>query len=157
MDSDPPAAALSAFLSNNPGAQSAARSLRAGAEVAVSFADGAEDRRIYLNNAGQIVLEAAKAIDPDFALHVTAGAIRSICSRKDGDLGDLGVAFFEHVVSRQQESKIYVTVHSGLGKLTRRGWLNLLAQGGPKVMGWMVKRGLRGPGAVAAALGRLRK
>ena len=157
MDSAPSGVLLSAFLASNPGAQRAAGVLRAGAEVAVSFTDTAADGRIYVNEAGRITLESTKAIDPDFVLRIPPGAIRTICSRNDTDLGDLGVSFFEHIVSREQESKIYVTVHSGLTKLTRRGWLNLLAQGGPKVMGWMVKRGLRGHGAVASALSRLRK
>jgi hypothetical protein len=32
----------------------------------------------------------------------------------------------------------------------------LLTQGGSKILGWMAAKGLRGPGAVATALGRLR-
>jgi hypothetical protein len=37
------------------------------------------------------------------------------------------------------------------------GWLGVLAAGGPKVIGWMAQKGLRGPSAVASALSRLKK
>jgi hypothetical protein len=149
-------AVLSAFLANNPGARRAASALRAGAEVAITFTDASGERRIYLNDAGDLHLEPTKAIDPDFELRIPPAALHNICSLNDADLGDLGIAFFEHIISRQQENKIHITVHSGLVKLTRRGWLNLLAQGGSKTMAWMARKGLRGPGAVASALGRLR-
>ena len=38
-----------------------------------------------------------------------------------------------------------------------RGWLGVLAAGGPKVIGWMAQKGLKGPSAVASALSRLKK
>lgn len=148
--------ALAAFLADNPGAQGATASLRPGAEVAITLTDTTGDWRVYVNDAGGLVFEPAKAIDPDFALRIPPAAVRTICSRDHTDLGDLGIAFFEHIVSRQPESKIHVTVHSGLVKLTRRGWLKLLTQGGSKIVGWFAKKGLRGPGAVTSALGRLR-
>ena len=55
------------------------------------------------------------------------------------------------------EQKISVRLHSGLIKLTMRGWLGVLAAGGPKVLGWMAQKGLKGPSAVASALSRLKK
>jgi hypothetical protein len=47
-------------------------------------------------------------------------------------------------------------VHSGILKLTRRGWLGLLAQGGAQVAAWLGREGVRSPGTMAAALARLR-
>jgi hypothetical protein len=49
-----------------------------------------------------------------------------------------------------------VKVHSGIVKLTRRGWLGVLSLGGPKLVMWMTGKGLRGPGAIANALSRLK-
>jgi hypothetical protein len=72
-------------------------------------------------------------------------------------MGDLGVMFFEHIVAKDPELKIHVTLRSGLVKLTGRGWLGLLARGGPTMLMWMTQRGLRGPGAIATALGRLKR
>lgn len=147
---------LAQFLASNPGAQRAAQALKAGAEVAVAFSDFPGDWRVYLTQAGAIGFEQATAQDPDFSLRIPPGALRALCSSGSADLGDLGIAFFEHIVAREQDRKIHVTVHSGLVKLTRRGWLGLLTQGGSKTLGWMARKGLRGPGAIVGALGRLK-
>ena len=58
---------------------------------------------------------------------------------------------------QDENEKIRVKLHSGLVRLTMRGWLGVLAAGGPKVIGWMAQKGLKGPGAVASALSRLKK
>jgi hypothetical protein len=149
-------AVLAAFIEGNPGAKKAANSLRAGAEVAIMFTDVPGTWRVFINEAGDIAFDAQPATDPDFELHVPPQALREICAGDAQDLGDLGVAFFEHLVAKDPERRIHATVHSGVVKLTRRGWLGLLTQGGTKVVMWMGRKGLRGPGAVAGALGRLR-
>ena len=147
--------ALKRFLLSSPGARTAARALRSGAEVSIAFADVPGEWRFYQSN-GSPVLEAAKAKDPDFELRLAPGAVHAICSDPEADVGDLGIVFFERIVSREPENKVRVTLRSGLMKLTMRGWLGVLAQGGPKVVGWMAKKGLRGPGAVVSALARLK-
>jgi hypothetical protein len=148
--------ALSNFLLSSPGARLAAASLRTGAEVAITFTNLPGDWRILNNEAGEIAFEPIKASDPDFELRLPPKAVASICSRLDADVGDLGIAFFEHIKAREQELKIHVKVHSGLIKLTRRGWLGVVAKGGSKVVSWMAQKGLRGPGAIATALSKLK-
>jgi hypothetical protein len=143
------------FLACSAAVATAATSLRAGAEVAVSFTDLAGEWRCYAD-AGNIKLEPGKARDPDFSVRLAPGAIRSICVRNNADIGELGVAFFEHVVSREPDYRIHVQLHSGLIKLTQRGWLTLLARGGPNVAGWLARKGLRGSSAVVAAISRLK-
>jgi hypothetical protein len=147
---------LGKFLTGNSGARKAASSLKAGAEVGIAFANLDGDWRVRTDDAGQLAFEAGKAVDPDFSLRIPPGAARSLLGRGDSDLGELGIAFFELIASHEQDLKIHVTVHSGLVKLTRRGWLGVLASGGPKVVMWMAKKGLRGPGAIATALGKLK-
>jgi hypothetical protein len=148
-------AMLARFVLVSPAARKAASLLREGAEVAVAFTDVAGEWRFCVN-AGNPAIESGKAQDPDFELYLTAGAVRSICSMPDADLGELGIAFFEHIVSRDPDHKIRVRPYSGLIKLTRRGWLSLLARGGPKLAIWMARKGLRSPGDVVAALTRLK-
>jgi hypothetical protein len=147
---------LSNFLSNSSAARAAATSLRRGAEVAIIFTHVPGEWRICVNDATGVSLEPGKATDPDFELRVPPGAVRSICSRHDADVGDLGVTFLEHIAVHDPELKIQVTLHSGLLKLTSRGWLGVLARGGPKVVVWMTKKGLRGRGAIATVIGRLK-
>lgn len=148
--------ALSKFLLSSPGAKIAAASLRSGAEVAITFTDLPGDWHIGTDAAGEIAFEPGKAADPDFELRIPPRAVASICSRVDADVGELGIAFFELIKSKEQELKIHVTIHSGLVKLTRRGWLGVVAKGGSKVVSWMAQKGLRGPGAIATALGKLK-
>lgn len=148
--------ALARFLLTSPGVRLAAASLRSGAEVAITFTNLPGDWRIFNSDAGEIAFEAVKAVDPDFELLIPPRAVASICVQSDADVGDLGIAFFEHIRAREQELKIHVTVHSGLVKLTRRGWLGVVSKGGSKVMSWMTQKGLRGPGAIATALGKLK-
>jgi len=149
-------AVLMHFLLNSSGAKLAASSLRSGAEVGITFTNPAGDWRIFSNDAGGIAFEPGKAADPDFELRIPPRAVNSICSRLDADVGDLGIAFFEHIKAREPDLKIDATVHSGLLKLTRRGWLGVIARGGSKVVIWMGQKGLRGPGAIATAIGRLK-
>ncbi len=156
MHEDSADVVLQNFLLTSSGARLAASSLRPGAEVGVSFTNLPGDFRIYCSETGQVALEPVKAVEPDFELHIPPRAVYSICTRTDADIGDLGIAFFEHIKSKEPDLKINATIHSGLVKLTRRGWLGLVTRGGPKVMMWMAQKGLRGPGAIATAIGRLK-
>ena len=135
-------AVLAAFLDRNPGAKKAAGSLRAGAEVAIVFTDLPGRWRVFLSGPGAIGFEPRAAADADFELQVPPQAVREICGDGVQDLGDLGVRFFEHLRCTDPQRRIRVTVHSGVIKLMRRGWLGLLAQGGAKVANWMGREGL---------------
>jgi hypothetical protein len=149
--------ALATFLSNSPACRVAASALKSGAEVGLVLTDVEGDWRLWNDPENGIVLAPGKAKDCDFQLRIPPRAVFNICSHSDADMGDLGVLFFEHIVARDPARKIHVTLHSGLVKLTGRGWLGLLARGGPKVLMWMTKHGLRGPSAIATALGRLKR
>src|SRR5919201_161795 len=73
------------------------------------------------------------------------------------DVGDLGILFFQHIVAQDPQRKIGVKLHSGLIKLTMRGWVGVMMSGGGKVIGWLASKGLKGPSAIAHALSRLKK
>ena len=152
---EPADAALARFISSSPAAATIAGSLREGAEVAVSFTELAGDWRFY-SDAGKPTLQRGMAKDPDFAVRLPPGALKSICARTNADIGELGIDFFERVISREPNFRIHVQLHSGLIKLTQRGWLTVLARGGPKLAAWLARRGLRGSSAVVAAIARLK-
>jgi hypothetical protein len=147
--------ALVDFFERSPAAVTAASCLREGAEVGLTFTDGAEQWH-FRAAGGRPVLQQGKPAAPDFELRIGPGAVDRICSQPGADIGDLGVAFFEQMVARRPEDRIRVTLHSGLVKLTTQGWLRVLAQGGPKVVRWLAQYGLSGPGAVTSALARLK-
>src|SRR5882672_5574750 len=129
---------LQRFFETSESARKAAAHLKSAAQVGVRFTDG-------------------PAKDPDFELTLAPAAVTAIAARPDADVGELGILFFQHIVASDPQSKIRVKLHSGLLKLTMRGWLGVMASGGAKVFGWMASKGLKGPSAVASALGRLRK
>jgi hypothetical protein len=147
---------LQRFFETSESARKAASHLKAPAEVGVRFTDVAGDYRFALVD-GKPRFLAGKARDPDFELTMAPGAVTAIASRPDADPGDLGVLFFQHIIASDPQSKIGVKLHSGLLKLTMRGWIGVMMSGGAKVIGWMAAKGLKGPSAIASALGRLRK
>jgi len=63
---------LSNFLSNCAAVQLAAASVRAGAEVAITFTDMEGDWRIWRDGA-RIAFDPGKAKDPDFELRMPRG------------------------------------------------------------------------------------
>lgn len=147
---------LRTFFETSEAGRRAASSLKKAASVGVRFTDVPGDYR-FRAEEGKPRFEAGKAEEPDFDLTLAPGAVRDICSKPGADVGELGITFFQHIVAKEPEQKISVKLHSGLIKLTMRGWLGVLAAGGPKVVGWMAQKGLRGPSAVASALSRLKK
>jgi hypothetical protein len=63
--------------------------------------------------------------------------VRDICERRQEDTGDLGILLLQHIFANEPEQKIQVKLHSGLIRLTLRGWLGVVASGCPKVSsGW---------------------
>src|SRR6267143_6489033 len=147
---------LRRFFQTSEASRRAASSLRKAAEVGVRFTAVPGDFRFHSID-GKPAFEAGKAMDPDFDLTLAPGAVAAITAQPHADVGELGVLFFQHIVAKDEKDKIRVKLHSGLLRLTMRGWLGVLAAGGPKVIGWMAQKGLKGPSAVAAALSRLKK
>jgi len=147
---------LRKFFETSAAGKRAASSLKKGATVGVRFTDVSGDFRFYAQD-GQPHFDAGRANDPDFELTLAPGAVRAITAKPEADVGELGITFFQHILAKDPAEKIQVKLHAGLLKLTMHGWLGVLAAGGPKVMGWMAQKGLKGPSAVASALSRLKK
>jgi len=154
--SEPSNVVLQRFFESSEAARRASAPLKKAAQVAVRFTDVSGDFHFKLVD-GKPRFSEGRADDPDFELTMAPGAVSAIAAQPNADVGDLGILFFQHIVARDPQAKINVKLHSGLIKLTMRGWLSVLAQGGVKVFGWMASKGLKGPSAVASALSRLKK
>jgi len=153
---EPSNVVLQRFFETSESARKAASHLKAAAEVGVTFTDVPGDFHFLLMD-GKPRFVDGKAKDPDFDLTMAPGAVAAIAAQPNADVGDLGILFFQHIVSKDPQSKIGVKVHSGLIRLTMRGWVGVMMSGGGKVLGWMASKGLKGPSAVASAISRLRK
>jgi hypothetical protein len=147
---------LQRFFETSLSARKAASHLKPAAEVGVKFTDLPGEYRFTLIEGKPRFLDGS-AKDPDFVLTLAPGAVAAIAAQPDAEVGDLGVLFFQHILSKDPNSKIGVKLHSGLIKLTLRGWVGVMMSGGGRVIGWMASKGLKGPSAIATALGRLRK
>lgn len=147
---------LQRFFETSESARKAAAHLKAAAEVGVTFTDVPGEYRFTLVDGKPRFLDG-RAKDPDFELTMAPGAVSALAAQPNADVGDLGILFFQHIVARDPNSKIRVKLHSGLIKLGMRGWVGVLMSGGAKVIGWMATKGLKGPSAIASALGRLKK
>lgn len=153
---EPSNVVLQRFFESSESARRAASHLKKAAEVGVRFTDVPGAYRFKVVDGQPRFLEGA-AEDPDFDLTLAPGAVTAIAAQPNGDVGDLGILFFQHILARDPQSKIQVKLHSGLVRLTMRGWLSVMASGGGKVMGWMASKGLKGPSAIAHAVSRFRK
>ncbi len=153
---EPSNVVLQRFFETSQSARKASAHLKRAAEVRVHFTDVPGEYHFKLVEGAPRFMAGA-AEDPDFELTLAPGAVTAIAAQPNADVGDLGILFFQHIVAKDPESKIHVKLHSGLLKLTMRGWLGVMAAGGGKVMGWLAMKGLKGPSAIAHALARLKK
>lgn len=153
---EPSNVVLQRFFETSEAARRASSPLKKAAEVGVRFTDIPGEFTFKLID-GKPRFTQGRAADPDFELTLAPGAVRAIAAQTDADVGDLGIVFFQRIVAKDPDEKISVKLHSGLIKLTMRGWLSVVALGGAKVMGWLAMKGLKGPSAIASALARLKK
>ncbi|HEX9577845.1 MAG TPA: hypothetical protein VF993_08835 [Myxococcales bacterium] len=153
---EPSNVVLQRFFEASEAARRASAPLRKAAEVGVRFTDVPGDFNFKLID-GKPRFQEGAAADPDFVLTLAPGAVSAIAAQPEAEVGDLGILFFQHILAKDPQAKINVKLHSGLLKLTMRGWLGVMALGGGKVMGWLAMKGLRGPSAIASALARLKK
>ncbi len=153
---EPSNVVLQRFFESSESARKASSHLRKAAEVGVRFTDVPGDFHFKLVDGKPRFMDGAPQ-DPDFDLTLAPGAVSAIAAQPNADVGDLGILFFTHIIAGDPQAKINVKLHSGLMKLTMRGWLGVMAAGGGKVMGWIAMRGLKGPTAIARALSRLKK
>lgn len=153
---EPSNVVLQRFFESSESARKASSHLKKAAQVGVRFTDVPGDFHFKLVD-GKPRFVAGAAEDPDFDLTLAPAAVTAIAAQPNADVGELGILFFQHIVAKDPQAKIDVKLHSGLMKLTMRGWLGVMAAGGGKVMGWLAMKGLKGPSAIASALSRLRK
>jgi len=109
-------------------AKKAASSLSKAVSVGVRFSDVPGDFRFHAVD-GKPRFEPGEADEPDFELTPFPGAVHDVCGKSSADVGDLTFLFLRHTFANEPDQKILVKVHSGLVKLTMRGWLRVVVAG----------------------------
>jgi hypothetical protein len=82
------------------------------------------------------------ASDPDLVFRFTPAAVEQLAA-VTGGVGDFAVALFELLTSRDPEARVDLRIAAGFPRLVRRGYLGLLAAGGPQVLAFGASHGIR--------------
>ena len=143
--------ALKGFFESAPVARRATSALSREAEVGLLLEGGEQARFIMAAGVPEVLPEPAR--HPDFTLRLPARAVSQLTSLESDDVGEFGVEFFSLVVSKDAASRVRVHIDAPTASLIGHGYLGVLAVGGVKVMGWLLKKGARNP---KAAIDRLR-
>lgn len=147
---------LKTFFETSAAARRATRPLSKRASVAVTFPDDAEPYRFHMETKQARFVPGA-APDPDFSLVLPPKAVEEITGLSSDDLGSFAVAFFKCILADEEDRKVHVKLHAGLLRLTRNGYLATMALGGPTVVVFLAKQGLKGPSGIKKAIDKLRK
>jgi hypothetical protein len=134
--------ALQAFLEAAPAARRACRHLRSAAQVALRLAGGPAR---FTVEGGRPALRPGPTADPDFTLEIPPAAVSRLTGRRDADVGELGILFFQLLLERDPALRIRARLHASTGRLAARGYLGVLASGGLQVAGWLLRRGIADP------------
>ena len=138
-------AALGAFFAGAPAASRAVRPLAPGARVALELDDGPAG---FTMVGGAPVLAPGLPDQPDFTLRLPPAAVARLCEDASASVGALGLRFFSLLLERDPALRIRVRVQAPTARIVANGYLTVLLLGGPRVVLWLLRRGLANPRAV---------
>lgn len=142
---------LKSFFETAPVARVATRPLSREVEVGLLLEGGLAARFTMETGEPRILAEPAR--DPDFTLVLPDAAVARLVSIGTEDAGEIGVEFFKLAISMDPTDRIRIRLDAPTLRILGRGYLGVLAIGGMKVTGWLLKNGARNP---KAAIDRLR-
>lgn len=142
--------ALRRFFDEVPAAKRAARPLSRDARVSLEL-DAGPAR--FGMEAGRPEVREGVDPDPDFTLTLPDAAVARLTSDAPDDVGEIGIRFFELVLSRNPSLRARIRIHASTARLVAHGYLGVLALGGLRVALWLLAKGVRNP---KAAIDRLR-
>jgi hypothetical protein len=90
-------------------------------------------------------LEPGSAEDPDLAFCFPPAAIEALAATRGG-VGDFALALFGLVLENDPERRVALRVIAPFPRLLRRGYVELLLRGGPRLLWFGVRHGVRSVG-----------
>lgn len=138
---DPYVAKLADYFRTHPVWVNAARSIKEGASSSVVFSH-LEGEWHLLRRGGESLLLPGPATDPDLAFRFTPAAIERI-TKVEGNIGDFATELFACITSDDPELAVDVRVLAPFPRLLKRGYVQVLLRGGPKVLQYGAARGVR--------------
>lgn len=105
---------------------------------------------------GATRLEPGARRDADLELGFPPGAIERLEATRGG-IGAFAIALFELAVEDDEALRVELRILAPFSRLVRRGYLRLLAAGGPEVLAWGVAHGVRTLGELRRWVARARR
>ena len=152
---DPTVEALARLFREHPAWQRAARQIASDATSTVYFSHRpGEAWRLERGEQGSDLLPGA-APDPDFVFRFTPGAVDRL-AKVGGGIGEFAVELFTRMTDADPTDKVDLRIVARFPRLVWRGYVKLLAAGGPAVVAFGARHGIHGLGALQRFVAGLR-
>jgi hypothetical protein len=139
---DPHVRRLAELFRSHPIWCEAAKRIAEEASSKVFFSHRPGEPFRLLRRGGVSVLEAGAAEDPDFAFCFPPAAIEEL-ARTSGATGDFALALFRLALEDDPQRQLRIRVIAPFPRLLRRGYVELLLRGGPRLLWFGATHGVR--------------
>ena len=146
------------LFESNGAVNNACRHLKNGAVIGIVIQG--EDEPLYFAMQGKdpVVTRGTPDGATDIDLMFTPGAIRRLSEQQTDSIGDMGLLFLQLMASHDPEYDVVIrSINAGFLAFARKGYFNVVAAAGPKVLGFLAKKGLGNPAGLKRAIDRRRK
>lgn len=132
---------LRRFFESHPTWVEAAESVHDGANSEVFFTDREGHYHLMREDGHSLLLEGA-APSPDFSFLFTPGAIDHLAEMKEGTIGDFAICIFDLITTDDPKLRVGFRVNGPFLRILRRGYLQVLLKGGPRVLQYAAGHGV---------------
>jgi hypothetical protein len=140
--SDPHVLRLSELFRTHPVWREAARRLAPDASSKVFFRHRPGEPWRLVRRGDETRLEPGPADDPDLAFCFPPAAIEALAATRGG-VGDFALALFRLMLEEDPERRVALRVIAPFPRLLRRGYVALLLRGGPRLLWFGARHGVR--------------
>jgi|GEM_PF-7128198 len=146
------------LFESNGSVNKACRHLKNGAAIGLTIQGEDEPLHFIMQGKDPAVSYGACAVPTDIDLLFTPGAIRRLSEQETDSIGDMGLLFLQLMASHDPEYDIVIkSINAGFLSFARKGYFSVVAAAGPKVLGFLAKKGLGNPAGLKRAIDRRRK
>lgn len=142
--------ALNEFFTQRKAPQLALRPLRENVEIEVRI--GGSLICAVFRRDDLIQVERREAIRPDFVFHIQPETVEVLAKGTKDEVADIGI----NVIKEMLAGTIRVERKTGLGALLTRGYLEVIASGGPAIARYLGSIGFSSPTKIIALFKNLK-
>jgi hypothetical protein len=146
---DPHVLRLAELFRTHPIWREAAQRLSQDATSKVFFRHRPREAWRLVQCGGETLLEPGPAEDPDLAFCFSPAAIDALAETR-GHVHDFALVLFRSMLDEDPDRRVAVRVIAPFARLLRRGYVELLLRGGPRLLRFGAEHGVR-------TLGQLRR